>query len=601
MIHLELTVELVVQGPLLCKSSVPGGRGLDAVMARDATDRPVIPGSHLVGKMRDTWRWLDPTNRESAWRDYLLGVRNDAGDYNPKRKAINVGDFVLTNASSRGVRHRIAIDDQRGAADTGAICFAEDLFHAGGEYVFAGQISFVAQNSGQANKVRTSIEGLLRAIPQLGGQRTVGYGRLLRVNVRENAQTYVTDGNGWADGLDLSLRPLAPFCLSRKRVADNIFESDNVVSGAVLAGALATMWRLMLKKTSQAIEINEKFDQDRPELGRHFDRIHFGFAFPAPAGGQARPVQWPLSLVQVGEETYDVTQLAGPHLIAGLAPAFAVDWKSSSDVDAAFGWAELRKELRVRTAIDPQKRRAEDEQLFAYEIIAPDDHVWLARIRFPEDIPVGERRAMSRQLAELLQHGLDGIGKTKTRFAVTAQAPGAIPDRCPGSMAPMDGQLWLLTLQTPALLCDPSGLSEDSGAAELFLAYAKAWHQLSQQSMTLMHYYARQELAGGEYLWRRFQQGGQGTPYRPWLLTCPGSVFVLRATNPAKALEKIASWRRQGLDLPSWLGPVTWRTCPFLPQLGYGEFAVNLACHGEMAPRDPQPIPLLSTKEPSHV
>ncbi len=600
MIHLELTVELVIQGPLLCKSSVPGNRGLDAVMARNAAGRPVIPGSHLVGKMRDAWRWLDPAGKEKVLRTYLLGEQNDAGDYNPKRKAINVGDFVLTTDAGNGVRHRIAIDEQRGAADTGAICFAEDLFCAGGEYCFEGRITCVAKNDNHARSLRGTIERLLRAIPQLGGQRTVGYGRLLRVSVTQRTKTYVEiKEQDWADGLDLSLRPLAPFCLSRKRLANNIFESDSVVSGAVLAGVLASMWRQMLKKTSIE-EIDERFDPHRPELGRYFDRIHFGFAFPAPAGSVARPVQWPLSLVQVGDEMYDVALLDGPHLIAGMAPAFAVDWKSSGGLDAAFGWADVRKELRVRTAIDPKKRRAEDEQLFAYEMIVPDDHVWRARIRFPEDIPKEERRAMSRQLAELVQHGLDGIGKTKTHFEVTVQAPGTISDSCPGSMDPVDGQLWLLTLQTPALLCDPSQLHEESGAADLYKAYAETWDQLSGRSLTLLRYYARQELAGGEYLWHRFQHGGT---YRPWLLTCPGSVFVLRATNPdtAKAKEKLRTWLRQGLELPSRLGAVSWKTCPFLPQLGYGECAVNLACHREMAPPDCQSIALLTSKESTHV
>jgi hypothetical protein len=44
---------------------------------------------------------------------------------------------------------------------------------------------------------------------------------------------------------------------------------------------------------------------------------------------------------------------------------FAIDWKNGGSVQAEFGWAELQRELRVRTAIDRERRRAKDDQLFA--------------------------------------------------------------------------------------------------------------------------------------------------------------------------------------------------------------------------------------------
>ena len=99
-----------------------------------------------------------------------------------------------------------------------------------------------------------------------------------------------------------------------------------------------------------------------------------------------------------------------------------------------------------------------------------------------------------------------------------------------------------------------------------------------------MRFFASQSLAGG-YQVLRFQAN---KPYNPFLLTDPGSVFVLRASGDiASAQASIAQWLHAGLSLPGWAQARYgnhWRTCPFLPEDGFGEVAVNLPCHVEKKP-----------------
>lgn len=571
--RITFEIVLTVQGPLLTKSSDPGGWGLDMVMARDGSRNPVLHGSHVGGKMREALRsvGLDP--------DVLLGRPNDAGGYEPLRKRLFLSDFTLLDACGAGVRHRIAIDEDRGAARETAICFAEDLFAAGGRYRFSGRGECHVKDNQEGREIEKLVNTGLRAIGQLGSQRSVGYGRLLAVDITSRVDDLSAPSQQWEfkDGLELAITPLDPFCVSERRVRGNLFESTDILAGGVIAGSVANLWRRMLGKEDLGTAIDRNFDTVRPELGEHFDQLRFSHALPGALCLQ-RPVRWPMSLVRADKRVLDVAGLDGPHLINGMAPAFEVDWKGNGDVRALFGWRDLPRELRVRTSIDPGKRRAVDAELFAQELVVPDGNCWYARVTLPDDIPANERKKAMSQLASLLVPGLFGIGKTKARAKVTLLPPGTLMDRVQSDLSPRE-ERWIVTLQSPALLTAPESLDETSGSAELFAAYQAAWRDISKNTLELERFFARQGLAGGEYFHHRFQGGGKS--YRPWLLTEAGSVFVLRAAKGKEesAQEKIARWQHLHLDLPSCYSKTDWRQCPYLPQLGFGEIAVNLSIH----------------------
>jgi hypothetical protein len=241
-----------------------------------------------------------------------------------------------------------------------------------------------------------------------------------------------------------------------------------------------------------------------------------------------------------------------------------------------FGWPELKYELRVRTSIDSTRRKAADEQLFAWKMLKPYGLEWVAGVDTSR-ISGGARR----QLESLLRFGVEPLGKTKALAKVvlsTAQEPA-------GLTAP-----YVLTLQTPALLIDPSRrLARDGkiGTAreeDMSAELQDVWSGLSDGSLRLANYYQRCELAGGEYFRRRFL--GTRVPYKPYLLSLEGSTFLLEPV-PGKeplAIGHMNQWRRLGLPLSrqvlDFYGiPVDlthqWKHCPYLPENGYGEVAVN--------------------------
>lgn len=340
-------------------------------------------------------------------------------------------------------------------------------------------------------------------------------------------------------------------------------------------------------------------------LRRSFSKIRISHAFPS-AECLIRPVRPPLSLIKT-DRLYDAALLGSPVLIDGRAPAFDIDWKDDGDVKALFGWPGLRRELRVRTAIDPEKKRYKEKALFAYEMIVPKNHCWLARV-YAGGVERENRAAVLDDLAALFENGLLGLGKSKVAVRAGIQQPGTVKSKFAtgrvNQKLGVDGLL-VITLQTPALMPDPRPLRKLNDSATLFEAYSNAWAGLGSSpkpALKLERFFARQFLSGGRYQHGRFQEKGA---YQPWLLTDGGSVFVFSVTDAGLADETVQGWLKGGLPLtPKVLEAYgleeegkgdqanLWRRCPFIRQNGYGEIAVNLEAHEDKCPFPSQCKPI---------
>ena len=232
--------------------------------------------------------------------------------------------------------------------------------------------------------------------------------------------------------------------------------------------------------------------------------------------------------------------------------------------------------LSVQTAIENNK--AKESQLFAYEKINPEGFEWLGKADLSKITDENKRRAVEQQLRSVFEQNLFGLGKTKAECKVEMLEETLISDKQNSNRNPLDNK-FIITLQTPFLLCNPKDLNELSGRDELFEKYKETWSQISDGSLELRHFFAGQSLAGGEYLYKRFQSNN---PYNPFLLTDAGSVFIFNITDEIKAKKKIEDWLKQGLPLPDWAVKLygnDWQTCPFLPENGFGEIVVNLDIH----------------------
>ncbi len=597
MLNVRLDVTLTLAGPLMTRSTAAGAYGIDAPMARDMRERLCLAGTLVKGRLRDAWTELRSAAGDifAVDIDALLGHKSGSaenpGPVEPLRGRLRFEDFVCEAPQHDGALFRIAIDEQRGSVKHGAHQVIEAPFGSGARVSFHGAIRFSAIDQNELDTVQRQVTTGLRWITTLGAMRTVGFGRLLDVSVAATAEpvaSVVTRASG-TERLAMLLTLDGPFCVPRHHADDNLFESDIAIPGGVLKGSLATTWQAQLGQPLGA-PVTTSTDPARPKLGEHFARLRFTHAFPVRvAAGEpqrGRPVVPPLSVVKLGKMVFDVALESDAVLIDGQAPAFEADWKDASDVRARFGWPEPARELRVRTAIDATTRRGAEGQLFAYEMVVPrsreraasepDDIVWSARVDLG-GVPAADREQVESDLRQVLARGLHGIGKTKTNARVEWLV--AEHDRDYIQCQATNAGPWILTLQTPALLCASDGLSESSDERELHERYEQAFAALSEGSLRLVRYMARQRLAGGYYVWRRFLDT---TPYRPYLLTEPGSVFVLepmRAHLATAALAHVDDWLRHGLPLPPWAAGVTWQTCPYVPENGYGEVAVNLETH----------------------
>ena len=631
----QFNITLRVVGPVLSRSTAVGRKGVDAPAARNADNQIILPGSLVKGRLAQAWNELATVeglkDQFEGLADRWLGL--DSGDQGgtrragvtPRRGCIFFGDFVLQPIppvdvseparkripSGAGFRTRIQIDDARGAVQSQALQVLEQPVPTGTTGTFVGTIKVQAEGSELA-LIQERLKKGLRWITSLGGERTIGYGRIhsgipsVAVAPCDPENRREVEESGPAKGetaveFSLELTVDGPLCFARHRTTLNLHEARDEIPGAAIRGALAEKWRARVGASAMGrLSVREYGDASRPQLATHFDSLVFSDAFPTKCS--ARPTVPPQSLVRVGERenrrTLDASRLNRAFCVGGKAPDFAVDWKDDdfTAVRPAFGWHRPAREIRVRTALNPVTRKADEQRLFAWETILPEPGAfWRSRVSLA-GVPEADRPDVARQLSELLSGELPGLSKTKASATVRL-VPVTQAAQCP----PAGPEGWTVVLQTPALLCDPRLQRNERDAAgnpvppsgpltpeEMLALYRATWRQLSSTTadsggtLELSHYFARQCLMGGHYLWQRFVPD---LSYNPWLLTEAGSVFVLKpvAGKEEAARQWLANRLPLGLPIPEWaihLGDVGrpeafWRRCPFVPENGWGEFLVN--------------------------
>jgi hypothetical protein len=586
-------------GPILTKSSAPGAYGVDSVCARNAAGNFMLPWTMVKGLIREAWSDLYLLLGETTIPNpatYLGPDPSKGGNReNPGAGATGFTrfttrifgtDFVLVaTAGERKPREsarqtRIAQDKKRHAAQEDMFQVIEAPFTAGEKYEFAGTITYEAPNEQVATDLKRLLIKSLRWAGAFGSLTSVGFGQLganLHWGCDNAPAVALPDPRPGERNMWLRFTATQPLCITAGGNADNLFVSGSTIPGGMIKGAVAAQ---MVREAGGAGSIVTVGDDATP-LQRHFEQIRFAHSHPHAVDAAVRPAVIPLSLARtVQQTTRDMAEHAAPPSELG-ALSFQVDWKDAdwSAVAPRFGWTETEKELRVRTAIDGDSRRAKTGNLFAYEMLVPQQLAWDCRVSIPAGVSDADVRAIRAGLAQLLARGLRGVGKTKATLQceILAQALSLCREEAIPCTAP-----FIITLQTPALLVAPSVLRSRSRDA-LKLAYAETFAELSHGHLTLTNFFAQQVMYGGLYLHMRFQSPA---PYAPYALTKEGSVFVFDSPNPAAAVEELANWRRDGLPLPAWVKAKFgrqnghsgdhWSNNPFVPENGYGEIAANL-------------------------
>ena len=611
-LHCTLNVKLKVRGRFVTAASSSNTPGIDTAIARSANNELMLPFSAVKGKLREAFRDCGQIDQTNQW----LGP-HETDDASPDRGRLRFSDFIGKKLDAIvPTETRVAFTWQRGSVKSGALQEYESPLASGETDELVGKVRFLAKNESDAEQLRDWVRAGLRMIPQFGSNRTVGFGQLCGVDLNLERSPILDTCKTSVNGPTalLVLKPESAFCVAKHKISENIFESESNIPGNVIKGCIASMIREIqgLSPGGPATE-NEIKSTPWKVLAKHLDKVRFTTARPTPTSEDKKqiPTVPPLSLVKSKELTAkdghafrDVALCEHACLLGRkkqkTAPEFAVDWKDSSDVNKAFGVRQPKTELRVRTAIDESKRRAQDSQLFAYEMIRPDGFEWVGSVHL-DTVPKADRSEVLRALTLLTQIGIWGIGKSKTFAGATlvdpatyTRAPLATPTRSANRQM-------ILTLQSPALMHNPSAahfgdLPENASRQSLLRdAYETYWasDSVSGGVFRMKHFFAVQQLAGGDYLGHRFMKAKSPEEYQPYVLTVPGSVFVLEydETQTDKANGLIETWLSQGIPLSPHIHnalrrEVLFSDCPYRPQEGFGEILVNLAVHTTLSPQE---------------
>ncbi len=590
-------ITLNILAPFNTAASEPGHWGIDTPVWRDHQGCIALPGTLVHGRLvEELHNWAGSEDKDRLFGDLMARLGQKAGDKNaPARKAITFSDFRLERDGQKSseVQTRIA-KGANGTVEPEMLQVIETVARAGKRLTFKGSAcAFCAP--ADAQKLQRNLQAALALIPQIGGERSVGYGRIESVTVASGVTDTASNDKisitGAAKRINLALTLDRPFLIAEPNPAENLFTGTDIIPGNALKGVFAD--------TAMAMGV---------ALGEWFDKAAFRHAFCA--NGEQRPRMQPLSLAFARDQLLDVATHKGAVVVnpppkdgdAGfIAPTFAPDWKDYERACALanglalrqyFGWGTPGTVLRVRTAIESATRAAAENKLFGYQCVLHEymketegqeewhPHKWRCVIDLSE---VGDENLPHARAAlqTVLRHGLIGLGKTKANVKVAACATNtAAPDA--GQLS--EGRLLYLVLQTPALMTKPGSIGMGADRQALHNAYQSTFQSLSDGTLKLAHFYAQQVLRGGGYQHKRF---GVPDAYAPELLTVAGSVFVLRVKNDAAGAKvHLNQWLARGLSIPAdWDEKYRcWKTNPYVPQNGFGEVQINYAEHGAWSP-----------------
>jgi hypothetical protein len=587
----NIDIILDIAGPFLCSGTAPSTWGLDASFDRDYLGRPYIDRSHIKGKLREA---LEELGTAATSLDTWFGRGGEMNNGLCRISDFRLNDAELekklTDESSVKTLTRIRKDPVRKVVDPTAMFVVEDAFPGASDnsYQWHGTITCYMDDTSAADTFHATINEGLKWTAAFGAEKGVGFGRLKAVTTNLSTEPVKIDLNAHitpAPQLTITIKPEEPLLLGDLRMKDNYLESREYIGGNAIKAALAQGINTALGIKDPArtpIDKTSVVANSFPRLAKYFEHIRFTHAFPTISN--KRPAIIPFSLVKTGDQYHDVALEDGPKLFDDKAPIFQTDWKASDYPDS--GWAFPRRFTKTRTAIDKITRRADDGSMFTFQYICPVTNKgeaisWVGGISLsgltldPNDTIADVEREL-----ECALDFLQTLGKRGSLVTATLTPEPPVP-YCPMASWFKD-KLAIITLQADTLMVNPEDLVQEQTAEKLLELYKAYWDTMSGSSLELVRFFATQKLRGG-YLHRRRRT----TPssYYPFYLTEAGSVFVLKVINEATAKTKVEGWLNNGLMVPGWVQtrygkngePLwkLWKYCPFIPENGFGEVAVN--------------------------
>lgn len=373
----QLCAELLSDAHL---GSGSGGGGIDALVARDRNDRPVIWASHVEGVMRDAARRL---GRDADAFFGRAGGQQQRAIFT-SLYAIGEPESHIWRATARkSYANRAPKDDTLRAI----------------EFVASGT-QFVGEVELPANQLDT-LKRLVQEVDALGTGRSTGAGRV-RLTLSDVATTPRNAGSP-TERLVLLLKNRDPLCITATATPDNLIPSLAFVPGRTLLGALAA-W-LLAEGESEAASL---LTQGRVSVS---DALPLPVAPPKLEDVEVLPA--PLTLRSEKPQGW-----AGalPWWVRPPMPTRRVDaWRQDDNApklkrpegdlfvfrrQAEKPWRTFRPSLRVRLRNGRPDPNQADVSLFAIEQIVENTH-FLAELHGT----VEDMRKLTNKLAPVLDRG----------------------------------------------------------------------------------------------------------------------------------------------------------------------------------------------------
>jgi hypothetical protein len=522
----KLTAELLSDAHL---GSGSGGGGIDALVARDRHDRPVIWASHVEGVLRDAARRLRGEEEAKAF------FGRAGGDYarGDRQRAVFTSLYAQDEPECRIWRStaRETIDSIAG----------EVFYNRAPKDDTLRVIEYVPKGTKLVGEVELSaselpvLQRLVQEVDGLGSGRSTGAGRV-KLSLSEAATPPREIGTP-TGRLLLLLKNRDPICITATATPDNLIPSLAFVPGRTLLGALAA-WLIAEgnRDTASLLTSGTVSVSDALPLPCAPSKLDDVEVLPAPLSLQSEKPKGAAG---------DVPWWAQPRAPTPRLDAWRTEEKLKRPTDDLFvyrastgaAWTSFRPLRRVRLRNGRPGPRQPDTSLFAIEQIVEETH-FLAELQgIPEDL-----RKLAGQLGPILEGrrwlrvGRAGAPVEVARIEWGGAAPvPKTPDRA------------LLTLTSDLLVrddwlrwrtkLDQASLCEVIGTEDISIEMTARGSLKEQQDSVMIHGFN-----GTSRLWRM-----------PAAAIRRGSVFEISGAGLAKLAERAAKGQ--------WLGERTYEGC----------------------------------------
>lgn len=610
----QYSLSLTVRSPFLFPGLLNGPMGVDVAALRNTQGKALIAGEQVRGVLAAALtalserapKLISPDDLHTLFGAESGKAANAAtGEQDrPERGKLYFSELIAESTPAGSLNTRIEIDDDLGSVKQGALQVVELVAPIGQTVCFSGRFSLHDKGSALASRFEAACRKALALIPAIGACKSAGFGEITATSLSTLNSTKIgkpapTAWVGANTRLGFRVQFDRPILVNASRLADNVFISSTVIPGSVLKGALAE--RLQLAGIDP---------ENAPGWTQALAALHISHAWPLDADGKEYGKPLPNSVLHTELENKQAH--FGDALLAGLDPpeaetgfgfmlhdrpaAFPIDWKPSA-FEAISNHPAFAKVYsgggddgclpdvpRMHVRIDRENLTAATGALFA---TIAKSHLRTLQVKGENCTPTTRQAPQLWQfsidlhkvepsyrqpLQTLLADGLSPVGSTgaEARFTPCEAPTISVPDKS----RPQQGAFYAVTLMTPAAMIDPlrSNLTEQQH-------YAAYWQQVC--GARLRRFFASRELAGGYIATRRRLYG---STYYPFVLTSPGSVFLLQDPDLEKledllqfGLPPVAFYDAQGAQITA-----TWRNCPWLPEAGYGQIIWNAVDHAQL-------------------